>query len=336
MSSTSTTCRERPRAAALILLVATAAAATTGTGCRAVRGRKMIQDANELYRHGRYREAVALFTEAEGLVPELPVLWLNKGYTCRQLLVPGAGSDESRQAAACALQAFTRLKDLRPADPRGDQLYIQTLSDADDLPALERLFTERSQQHPDDLEAVRGLQQVYYKSGQWPAALQWSRKAAALRPEDAETQYGVGTFIWQLLSSRGGGAEMVAFDPRPKLVENEEGDDEEASAARPGPKGKRRGKADTEPKLEAPTPPPTAPTDISGPLRVELANEGIRYLERALALRPHYPEAMTYLALLERQKSFAFFAELEKWQAAVDRARGWQEKAVAARAGGKP
>ncbi|HEY2902992.1 MAG TPA: hypothetical protein VGL59_20585, partial [Polyangia bacterium] len=182
-----TTCRDRsfssrPLVAATVLLMVAASA----SGCRAVRGRKMIQDANDLYKHGKYQEAVALFGEAEKLVPDLPVLWLNKGYTCRQLVIPGAHGDDNRQAADCALAAFAKLKELRPEDPRGEQLYVQTLFDADDLPALERLFLERSAKQPDDLDAVRGLQQVYYKSGKWPAALQWSRKAAALRPTDAE------------------------------------------------------------------------------------------------------------------------------------------------------
>ena len=54
-----------------------------------MRGRKQIQEANELYKRGRYHEAVAAFEAAEALVPNLPTLWLNKGYTCRQLIAPG-------------------------------------------------------------------------------------------------------------------------------------------------------------------------------------------------------------------------------------------------------
>ncbi len=77
--------------------------------CTEVRGRKRIQEANELYKRGQYAEAVAPYEEAEALVPDLPTLWLNKGYTCRQLIAPGGHDPESRRAAACALAAFRRL-----------------------------------------------------------------------------------------------------------------------------------------------------------------------------------------------------------------------------------
>ncbi len=66
-------------------------------GCSEVRGRKQIQEANELYKRGRYQEAVAAFESAEALVPNLPTLWLNKGYTCRQLIAPG-GRDPAEPA----------------------------------------------------------------------------------------------------------------------------------------------------------------------------------------------------------------------------------------------
>ena len=44
-------------------------------------------------------------------------------------------------------------------------------------------------------------------------------------------------------------------------------------------------------------------------------------------------EIQSYLGLLYRQKSFALFAEPAKWQAAVDEANRWQQKALEARGG---
>ena len=147
-----------------------------------MRGRKKIQEANELYKRGRYREAVAAFEAAEALVPNLPTLWLNKGYTCRQLIAPGGHDPESRRAADCALAAFKRLAELAPKDPRADQLTVQTWFDIDDFATLEKTFLERNRRAPDDYDVVHGLQEVYYKWGKWPQALEWSKRAAALRP----------------------------------------------------------------------------------------------------------------------------------------------------------
>jgi tetratricopeptide (TPR) repeat protein len=313
----------RRAVAALALGAAMLGAALVGggglSGCSQVRGRKMIQDANELYKRGRYQDAVALFERAEPLVPQLPVLWLNKGYTCRQLIAAGSSSSpQGKRAVACALDAFGRLQALQPGDARGEQLYVQTLFDANDYPALEAMFLAQNRKaaarHAGgaggdaEIESINGLQQVYFRWGKWTKALFWSRKAADIRGREAEAQYRVGVFIWQILSSRGGGAERASFDPRPR------------SAAPP--------------IAPPPPPPPPGPDDITGALRVDLADEGIRYLEKALALRPTYPEAVSYVNLLYRQKSFAYFAEPDKWQAVIERANDWQKKALAMRGSG--
>jgi tetratricopeptide (TPR) repeat protein len=347
MSSTCTSFAERPRAKATPALAVAAVVAVLGlalaSGCSDVRGRKLVQEANDLYKRGRYSDAIAMYTEAEALVPDLPTLWLNKGYTCRQLIVPGAKDPDSQRAAACALAAFKRLAQLRPGDARADSLTIDTMFDIGDLRGLEVLFLERNRRAPADVDVVRGLQQVTYKSGKWPQALNWSRRVAALRPRDAEAQYGVGTFIWQILSSKGGGPEMAAYDPRPRLPPVDE-ENPGAQIAAGGSAVNKVGKKMTKGKkaaapvgqLQLPVAPPvpaTAPNDIGGGQRAELADEGIRYLQQALLLRPRYSEAMTYIALLYRQKSFSFFAELPAWQSAVDLSNDWQKRANDARAG---
>lgn len=321
-----------------VSVVAVAGLSLAAGGCTEVRGRKLVQEANELYKRGRYREAVAVYEQAETMVPALPTLWLNKGYTCRQLIAPGGKDADSRRAADCALAAFKRLGELAPRDARADQLTIQTWFDIDDFPTLEKTFLERAGRAPNDYEIVHGLQEVYFKWGKWPQALQWSERAAALRATDAEAQYGVGTFIWQILAAHGGGADMAAFDPRPRLPpETDEppasGQPGKTSGKSPGKSPGKSRKAAKPPEAVAPPPPATAPSDITGKQRVELADQAIAYLDKALALRPHYADAMTYMGLCWRQKSFALFAEPAAWQAAVNHANEWQRKALVARTG---
>ena len=290
MSSRSSSCASAV-ALAIVLLPA----------CTQVRGRKRIQEANELYRRGRYAEAVTLYKEAEPLVPGPADALAERG-----LHLPPAdrarrpGSGEPR-AAACALAAFRRLAEVAPKDPRAAELTLQTWFDVQDYPRWRPRFLERRRQAPDDLEAVHGLQDVYFKWGKWPQALEWSKRAAALRPDDAEAQYGVGTFVWQILSAHGGGTQLAGYSPWPEVA---------------GASGSM-----------TLAPPAAAPGDITGEARVALADQGIAYLEKAIARRPRYPEAMTYLALLWRQKSFAFFADPIAWQGAVDEADSWQQRA---------
>lgn len=281
----------------LALLLAVAG----GGGCAQLRGRKKIQEGNAAYKDGDFAQAVRRFNEAAAYVPEMPLLWLNRGYACRELIVPGARADVNRQAALCALDSFKKLRELDPSDPRGDRLYVQTLLDVGEYKTIERTFGLRHERDPNDLDVVLVLEQVYQKTGRWREALTFYRKAAALRPNDAEAQYAVGTYIWQILQARGGGPAFAEFDPRPHP--------EQAASPPAHPR------------------PPVGPEDIVGPERLALAEEGIRHLGRAVELRPHYPDALTYMGLLYRQQSFALFDDVPAWERAVA-----QAVALAARA----
>jgi tetratricopeptide (TPR) repeat protein len=281
-------------------LILIAAALLGGSGCSELRGRRAVREGNRLFHEGRFGEAVAAYQRAEGLTPGLPTLWRNKGLTCQKMIVPGAKTPQNAEAIACALTSFQRLRELQPADPRGDQLYVQTLFDADRFETLVEIYGARLRKNPADVEAVNGMVQVYSRWNRVEEAVRWYQRKAALQPKDPEAQYAVGVYIWQQLFQRGGGPEQAAFDPRPD------------------PDDPRKGK----------TPPAGKLGDITGAQRAALADLGIRYLERAVALRPRYDAAMTYLNLLYRQKSFAFFHQPAKWQECVDAAESWRRRAA--------
>lgn len=289
------------------MLAALAAAAVAGSGCSEVRGRRLLQKANGHYRNGEYVQAVATMKEAEQYVPDLWLLWINKGIACRSMLTPGAKSPANDEAATCALESFRRLQQLKPDDTRGQALYVQTLFEADRFEELAKMFQERLAKDKNDGEALQGLIQVYSK---WPnhldEALEWHRKKTELRPNDAEAHYAAGVFIWQQLFARGGAADKAAFDPRPD------------------PNKPRQ------PKI----PPLMGKDDLVGQQRVDLADEGIRLLEKAIAIRPKYTEAMAYVNLLYRQKSYAFFESPKEWQKSVDKSTEWRNKTLLAM--GKP
>lgn len=286
-------------------------------GCAEVRARKVARDGNALYREGEYAAAVEKYAQSEELYPDLAVVALNKGLACRQMLLPGAKTKENDKAADCALRAFERLAKLSPEDARADQLYVQTLFDADRYQELETRYKKQLAEKPNDIGALNGLIQVYTRWDKWNAALETIIRRADVESKDAEAQYAVGAFIWTRLFTLGGGADKSAYDPRVEAV---------------APESKRKGRGKKKAEPEPPKPEKQAPAfnvgDIYGAQRIALADRGISFLEKALAIRPTYREAMTYMNLLYRQKSFAYFDKPQEWQKAIDAAEVWRKKAM--------
>jgi tetratricopeptide (TPR) repeat protein len=268
-------------------------------GCSEFRARQQAREGNRDFQAGNYAAAVGAYSAAERL-HSLPVISFNKGLACRQLMTPTAKSRQNAQAVDCALDSFRRLKEQMPEDPRADRLYQQTLFDAGRFDALGGLYTAQLQHNPGDLAALNGLIQVYSNAGRWEEALHWTIERAKRAPRDAEAQYGVGVLVYGRLFEKGGNAEQSTYVPRPRGAQ-----------------------------LKAQ--PATSAGDITGRARVALAEQGIEYLKKALEIRAGYAEAVTYLGLLYRQESFAYFDQPDKWQAAVDAAEEFRKQATALR-----
>ena len=264
-------------------------------GCQELRARQFGREGNRHFRDGDYRAAVAAYSASEQLAP-LPAVQLNKGLACRQLLLPGAHGAENERAASCALEAFRRLQKLSPQDERAERLYQQTLFDSDKYEELVELYQRQLRRTPEDPAAINGLIQVYSRWGRWDEALRWTEERARRRPTDPEAHYALGVFIYNRLFEKGGAPEKSSFDPRPS---------------------------------QQPKPAPAFGTgDISGKERIALAERAIAALKRAIELRPTYVEALTYLGLVYRQQSFAYFDEPRAWQAAVDTAEDYRRQAL--------
>lgn len=268
------------------------------SGCDQIRGRRLMQEGNAAYRDGNYKQAVDLFKQAEQYMPNFPTLYLNKGFTCKQLVIPGSKTPESIVGANCAIEAFKKFMELKPEDPKGEMLYVQTLFDADRFATLAEMYESRYASNPKDAQSVAGLMQVYTKWEKMDEALKWYQVNLDLKPKDAEAFYAAGTFIYNQLLIKGGAADKQMWDPRPGAVN--EG-----------------------------APPTFMENDIQGQQRIDLAEAGIRYLEKAVELRPTYTDAMAYINLLWRQKSFAYFDNPAEWQVAVDKSAEWARKTMA-------
>jgi len=292
------------RALAIFSIAATSMLATSG--CTEVRGRRLIQEGNDLFKDAKFPEAVKKFEEAEAYIPKFPTLWLNKGFTCKRMIIPGSKSPENEKAADCAIEAFDKFRQLVPEDTRGEMLYTQTLFDADRFEKIVAIYEKRWKDNPKDQQAVSILMQVHTKwdlaligeGGKLDDALKWYEVYVEQRPDDPEAYYAVGTFLYTQLNMKGGGVDKMCWDPRKNALNKEE--------CKPGDK----------------------PGDILNAQRVDLADKGISFLEKAIKLRPTYTDAMTYTNLLWRQRAYGLFQAPEEWEVAMAKAEEWKVKTL--------
>lgn len=278
------------------------ALAVATSGCSELQARRHARTGNTHYQQGDFSSAVREYELADEIHPGLYVVSLNRGLACRQLMVPGGKSAEQDRAVDCALAAFQRMKELRPEDPRGEQLYVQTLFDADRYDTLVAMYEAQLKKNENDLAAINSLIAVHSRADHWADALRWSMKRAELESKDAEAQYTVGVMIYNRLYQKGG-ADKSAYDPRP--------DPNLAPKDQP-----------------VKMPPPFTVGDIVGSDRVKLADLGAKYLNRAIELRPNYREAMVFMGLLYRQQAFAYLDKPTEWELCNKTAEEWRIKAT--------
>lgn len=304
--------------------IVTVALLLASAGCSELQARHHARAGNGHFQSGDYAGAVREYEIAEQAYPAgLPVIELNKGLACRQLMVPGAKGPEQDKAVDCALDAFKKMKELKPEDGRGDLLYVQTLFDADRFDTLVAMYEAQLAKDPNNLAAINSLINVHSRADHWAEALKWSMKRADIQSNDAEAQYTVGVMIYNRLFQKGG-SDKGTYDPRP---------DPNAEPPKPKKKGK---KGKEEPEVAAKTPPPFNLGDLMGAERARVSDLGIKYMTRAIELRPNYREAMGFMSLLYRQRSLAFLDKPVEWESCVNTAEEWRTKANQAAPAAQP
>jgi tetratricopeptide (TPR) repeat protein len=247
-------------------------------GCSELEARRHVRVGNALFKAEQYDLALGEYDRADELAPGMYEVALNRGVACHQLIAKAPTSADRERAIECALAAFARLKQLRPGDLRADQLSAQTLFDARRFDALIRMYEARLAQNPRDRESVDALIGVCSRAHRRADALRWAIHRAQHHPGDAEAQYTVGLMIYNRLSQRRSANASYASGP----------DSNVDAPGQPAPSSEKR--------------PASVKPGSSEDMRARLANVAARYMNRALAVRPSYREAMGFLALLGRRE----------------------------------
>ncbi|MGA3264185.1 MAG: tetratricopeptide repeat protein [Terracidiphilus sp.] len=204
-----------------------------------------------------------------------------------------------------AINHFQRATQLDPKLPMA-KTYLATALAQDVVPGLTTpdnlktayqsidIFKQVLADHPRDVNSMKQIAGLYYSITKLEDAKEWQKKVLAEDPKDPEAAYTVGAIDW-----------TEAHENALKaLVPNGFSDD---------------GVGNTK-----------VPKKVMEPLKEEngpLVDEGLQYLNQAMANRPNYDVAMTYMNLIYRRKADVDYGDAAAVKADVAAAEDWRSKA---------
>jgi tetratricopeptide (TPR) repeat protein len=160
------------------------------------------------------------------------------------------------------------------------------------------IFQEVLDKDPNDVNSLKNIASIYFSIKKLDEARTWQKKVLAVDPKDPEAAYTIGVIDW-----------TEAHENALKaLVPEGINDDGEGNVK--------------------------APKKVMESLKAQngpLVDEGLQYLNQAVANRPNYDDAMAYLNLIYRRKADVDYGDEAAVKADVAAAEDWRTKAMGTR-----
>jgi tetratricopeptide (TPR) repeat protein len=208
-----------------------------------------------------------------------------------------------------AIGHFQKATQLDPDLPMAKS-YLATALAQDVIPGLDTpdnlktaqqaisIFQEVLDKDPSDVNSLKQIAGIYFSIKKFEDAKAWQKRVLAVDPKDPEAAYTIGVIDW-----------TEAHENTLKaLVPAGITDDGEGNVK--------------------------APKQVMEPLKAQngpLVEEGLQYLNQAVANRPNYDDAMAYLNLIYRRKADVDYGDPAAVKADVAAADEWRQKAMGTR-----
>jgi tetratricopeptide (TPR) repeat protein len=208
-----------------------------------------------------------------------------------------------------AIGHFQKATQLDPSLPMA-KTYLATALAQNVVPGLDSpdnmktaqqaigIFEEVLAKDPNDVNSLKQIAGIYYSIKKFDDARAWQKKVLAVDPKDPEAAYTVGVIDWTL-----------AHENTLKAL----------AAAGANDDGEGNSKA---------------PKKVLEQIKDEnsqLVEEGLQYLQQAVANRANYDAAMAYLNLIYRRKADIDYASDAARKDDVAKAEEWRTKAMGTR-----
>ena len=208
-----------------------------------------------------------------------------------------------------AIGHFQKATQLDPSLPMA-KTYLATALAQNVVPGLDTpenlqtaqqaisIFQEVLAQNPSDVNSLKQVAGIYFSIKKLDDAKVWQKKVLAQDPKDPEAAYTVGVIDWT----------QAHLNALRELVPAGVTDDGEGNVK--------------------------APKKVLEVLKQEnapLVEEGLQYLNQAMANRANYDEAMSYMNLVYRRKADVDYGDTDAVKADVAAAKDWASKAMGTR-----
>ncbi|WP_348264984.1 tetratricopeptide repeat protein [Telmatobacter sp. DSM 110680] len=160
------------------------------------------------------------------------------------------------------------------------------------------IFQDVLNKEPNDVNSLKQIAAIYFSIKNFDQAKDYQKKVLAVDPKDPEAAYTIGVIDWTLAHE----------NTLKALAAVNMNDDGEGNSKAP--------KKVLQQIKEQNTP---------------LVDEGIQYINQAMANRANYDEAMSYANLLYRRKADVDYADPSAVKADVASAKDWSSKAMGTR-----
>ena len=208
-----------------------------------------------------------------------------------------------------AIGHFQKATELDPTLPMA-KTYLATalaqnvvpgLDTADNMKTAQQaisIFQQVLAQDPKDVNSIKQIAGIYFSVKKFDDAKEWQKKVLAVSPNDPEAAYTVGVIDWTL-------AHQNVLKALGDAGLNDDG----------------------EGNVKAPKKVLQAIKEENAPL----VEEGLQYLNQAVANRANYDDAMSYLNLIYRRKADVDYADPATVKQDVADAKDWSAKAMGSR-----
>lgn len=156
-----------------------------GAGCDELQARRLVQTGDELYQEGKYTEAIAKYEEALELAPDLTTAHHNAAVASYRAFQPGVQTQANDAYASKASLHFEAYLKEHPDDLEIIGLLTNIWLDSEQYDHALSYWHAQLEKRPKDVEVLQRLGTINRQAGRYDEALKWDYARADAATDDA-------------------------------------------------------------------------------------------------------------------------------------------------------